>query len=128
MFKPGNLTGIFALEVLPGNRYALAGGQPGILCKIDLEAHQTVDSVPCSLLGLHSMHLSPSATRLATGDAQGKVKLWDVRTLREVAELGSHAGMVTGVRFLPDGRSVLSVDSTELKILRAGGVDRVSAP
>ena len=110
------LTSFLSLAVLPGNRFAMAGGQPGILCKVDLITGVVTDWVPASLLGIHAMTLSPGATRLATGDAQGRVKLWDVETLREVAVLGTHPGIVTGLQFQPDGRTLLSVDNSELRI------------
>ncbi len=119
VYESGRLSSIMSLAVLPGNRLAFAGGQPGILCKLDLTTGAVRDWVPATLLGIEAMALSPGATRLATGDAQGKVKLWDVETLREVAVLGTHSGRVTGVLFRPDGRSLLSVDNSELRIWRS---------
>jgi WD40 repeat protein len=124
IFKPGKLSSIFSLAVMPDNRSAFAGGQPGILCKLDLATGAVTDSVPATLLGIHAMALSPGATRLATGDAQGKVKLWDVETMREVAVLGNHPGIVTDLQFQQEGRRLLSVDAGELRIYRADGLTR----
>ena len=42
-----------------------------------------------------------------------------VKSILRMAVLGSHPGIVTGVQFQPDGRSLLSVDNSELKIWRA---------
>ena len=67
------------------------------------------------------MSVSSTGNRLATGDAQGAVRLWDVETLREVAVLGTHPGFVSGVSFQPDGQTLLSVDAKELRVWRAGG-------
>jgi WD40 repeat protein len=47
---------------------------------------------------------SPDGRRLATGDAEGAVKLWDVRTGLEVLSLQAHDRAVNGVAFSPDGR------------------------
>lgn len=67
---------------------------------------------------IQCMCLSPSGTRLATGDLGGHVRLWDVETLREVALLGTHPGRVIELYFTPDGRNLLSVDATELRVWR----------
>jgi WD40 repeat protein len=113
---PGSVS---ALAILPDNRTLLAASA-GILRKIDWPTRRS-DQVPGGLREITTMSVSSTRNRLATGDAQGVVRLWDVETLREVAVLGMHPGFVTGVHFQPDGRTLLSVDTKELRVWRAGG-------
>jgi WD40 repeat protein len=55
--------------------------------------------------------ISPNERILATGDAQGRVSLWDVASLRRLDEWQAIAGQVVSVDFSPDGRSVLVAGS-----------------
>ncbi len=113
------LSWIGALAIMPGNRFALAGGLPGNLVVIDLQTGAITESVSATLLGIQAMDLSPNGTRLATGDAQGIIKLWALNPLREVGVLGHHPGMIDGVRFSQDGKTLTSVDRGEWRVWRA---------
>jgi len=53
-------------------------------------------------------HLSPDNKTLATGSADRTVKLWDIRTLREIGALEGHSGVVRSVAFSPDGKRLVS--------------------
>jgi WD40 repeat protein len=46
--------------------------------------------------------------RLATGDAGGEVRVWDVTRRAEVVSFAGHAKVVTAVAFTRDGRRVVS--------------------
>ncbi len=116
------------LAVLPDKRFAVAGGQPGVLIKINLASGEVVESVPASMLGIHAMDLSPNGTRLATGDALGLVKLWHLDPLREVTTLGSHTGLVRELRFQADGKEIHSVDQFEWRVWRAESRELQSSP
>src|SRR5205823_835665 len=50
----------------------------------------------------------PDGTRLATGCADNTIRLWDVATGQEVAELRGHAAYVHAVAFSPDGTRLVS--------------------
>jgi WD40 repeat protein len=117
---PGALPGaVSALVVLPDNRTVVAASRTGVMRKFDWpERRLVLEEIAGSVAGFVSMARSPRGTRLVTGDAQGGVRLWDTHTLREIAVLGKHTSAVGGVRFQPDGRTLLSVDAHELRVWR----------
>ncbi|MBE7502856.1 MAG: hypothetical protein HS113_21755 [Verrucomicrobiales bacterium] len=120
---PGALPGaISALVVLADNRTVVAASRLGVLRKFDWPDRRLVlEEAPGSVAGFVSMARSPGGTRLVTGDAQGGVRLWDTQSLREIAVLGKHTNAVGGVRFQPDGQTLLSVDAHELRVWRGRG-------
>jgi WD40 repeat protein/serine/threonine protein kinase len=52
---------------------------------------------------VHCLRYSPDGRLLATGAADGGVKLWDVATFRQVHSLDAHPATVSGLAFSPDG-------------------------
>jgi WD40 repeat protein len=57
---------------------------------------------------IRSVAISPDARVLATGAADGVVRLWDVRRGRLLWSLHGHSGVVAAVSFSSDGRFVVS--------------------
>jgi eukaryotic-like serine/threonine-protein kinase len=128
-FLPGSVS---ALAIMRDNRTVFAASWPGVLRKIDVQTRE-FNEVPGSLLNIQAMSVSPSGSRLATGDAQGVLRLWDTKTLRDIAVLGTHAGPIIDVCFQPDGRTLLSIDATELRAWQVGSDEdkrwtRISKP
>jgi eukaryotic-like serine/threonine-protein kinase len=109
---------VISAAILPDKRTVLISGGFGLLGKLDFPTRRTKE-VNGSPMAITCMCLSPSGTRVATGDRGGHVRLWDVQTLHEVALLGTHPEPVRGLYFTPDGRNLLSVDTTELRVWRA---------
>src|SRR5262249_12807451 len=54
------------------------------------------------------LDFSPDGTRLVWGELDGSVALWDVPAAQLLARRKLHQGMLTGIAFSPDGRSVAS--------------------
>ena len=51
---------------------------------------------------------SPDGTRLATGCKDNTIRLWDLATFQQVAELRGHTDYVHAVAFSPDGTQLVS--------------------
>ena len=86
------------------------------LCHLDLatvRAHATQ---------VWAVAVSPDGTRIATGGADGLIKLWDAKTLRELRTLEGHTEAVRCVAFSPDGTRLASGggDGT-VRLWRLGG-------
>ncbi|NJN58461.1 MAG: hypothetical protein HC879_13655 [Leptolyngbyaceae cyanobacterium SL_5_9] len=64
-----------------------------------------------------SVAFSPDGTLLATGDANGEVRLWRVMDGEQLLTFDEHTGWVRSVSFSPDGRRLASgSDDKTLKI------------
>ena len=92
------LLSVAAWRINPSSaaRYAMlaAAARPGIAV---LTSHSgAVDSVT----------FSPDGTTLATGNADGTVRLWDIASHRQITALTGPAGPVTSVALSPDGTTV----------------------
>lgn len=58
-----------------------------------------------------SLDMSPDGSRLLTSLQDGRVILWETRTLNKLFEYGDHPGLVYAVKIAPDGRRALTVST-----------------
>jgi WD40 repeat protein len=57
---------------------------------------------------VHSVAFSPEGKRLASGSADGSVKLWDAGAGHEISTLKGHRAGILSVAFSPDGNRLAS--------------------
>src|SRR5439155_10273870 len=73
----------------------------------DVRARERVGALPHAS-AVYGLAFSPDGTRLAAGCRDKAVRLWDVATGEEVAELHGHSDYVHAVAFSPDGTRLAS--------------------
>ena len=56
----------------------------------------------------YGLAFSPDGSRLAVACADNLIRLWDVASRQEVAELRGHGAYVRAVQFSPDGTRLAS--------------------
>ncbi|PSB30520.1 NB-ARC domain-containing protein [Stenomitos frigidus] len=65
------------------------------------------------LTSIGSVAFSPDGTLLATGDASGEIRLWQVADGRQLLTCKGHSGWVRSVAFSPDGITLASASSDQ---------------
>ncbi|HEY9623999.1 MAG TPA: NB-ARC domain-containing protein [Crinalium sp.] len=79
---------------------------------IDFSHSDLSQSVFAETLGIvFGMAFSPNGVHLATGDAEGGLRLWDVATGTPLLNFEGHAGWVWSVAFSADGQRLASCSS-----------------
>lgn len=61
---------------------------------------------------VRSLVFSPDGRRLVTGDATGKIYVWDVGGEESLIELDGHASEIASLSFADEGRTLLSADAS----------------
>ena len=69
-----------------------------------LQADRTEITIP--MAGL--LAFSPDGNKLAIGDSNGTLKMWETGTGQEIHELSGHLSLISDLSFSPDGRFLAS--------------------
>jgi WD40 repeat protein/serine/threonine protein kinase len=89
----------------PTDRVMASCSQDKSICLWDTTTRELIATLVGRTLP-YSMAFSPDGTTLATGDIDGKVTLWDLRTFAEILTLNVTDDVVTGLAFSPDGQAL----------------------
>ena len=65
---------------------------------------------------IYSLAISPNGRILASGDNQGIIKLWDLKSRKFIKHLKAHSQIITDLVFTPDGQGLIS--SSEDKTIK----------
>jgi WD40 repeat protein len=80
---------------------------------------------------VRSLAVSTDGKLIATGDASGAIKLWDVASLKEPRTLSGHTGAVTGLAFIEGGKLASAAEDKTVRLWNtADGAElaKVEAP
>lgn len=99
---------IYGAAVSNDGHWLACVSDQGLIVVFDLASHQEGERVLSTNASFISVSFSPDNKSIVTGDDEGRVRLWSVQPLREVAQIGHHASRVKSVAISPDGREVAS--------------------
>src|SRR3954447_18088481 len=61
--------------------------------------------------GVNAAAFSPDGQRAATASDDRSVRLWDLKTEKQLATITGHAGAVASVAFSPDGQKLVTAST-----------------
>ena len=73
----------------------------------DVQTHELLKAIPLASI-VYGVAFSPDGTRLATGCRDNTIRLIDVASREQVAELRGHTDYVHAVAWSPDGTRLVS--------------------
>ena len=115
-----------AVAFLPDGEGVISGGYDGALWLWPLPSGNGGSTTSEARLAnsgfpINDLALSADGSRLLTGSADGKVRLWDWRAREELAELPAHEGAVLTVAFAPENGLFASGGTDGQLLLWEGG-------
>jgi WD40 repeat protein len=113
---------VTCLAVSPEGTRLASGSGDGTVRLWDVKTCQELGSFKGLSEAVHSLAFSPDGKTLAVGGegppiplpsmpGMGELKLWDMATRSEVAQLEGYVGVVNSVAFTPDGKTLLAGSS-----------------
>lgn len=101
-------------RVIVGCREA-ARGPEGKIHLIDVETGRDVGRLPGHLSNVCSIIASPDGNYAVSGSWSGDIKVWNLRSLKEVTMLRDHKFHVQALAFNPAGTSLVSGSGTHMR-------------
>lgn len=104
-----------ALAISHDGRWVAVDDFPRHVVVVDLETGVTRHRFETSKAQVLSLAFSRDTRTLAvgTGYIESRIHLWNLESGREISVLEGHSGWVSGLRFLSDGRTLLSTSQDE---------------
>ena len=99
---------VYGVAFSPDGRWLACVSPFRLIAIFDTQGWQLRDKVEANDSQFVTVSFSHDNKHLVTGDDEGRVRLWEIEPLREIALLGNHASRVKSVAFSPDGREVAS--------------------
>jgi WD40 repeat protein len=104
---------VWAVAFSPDGKLLAVGGgdqqtQQGFLTLLDADTGTEVESTTMHVGMVLALDFHPTEPRLASGEADGTVLLWDTTEHRLALTLRGHVSGVAAVAFSPDGRRLVS--------------------
>ena len=103
-----------------GRRLAAATGGADGVWLYDVERQHELGHLDALTQATRRVAFSPDGQRLAVGGADGTLTLWEPESGQQLLRLPGHPDRIDGIKFLPDGKNIVSLSDTELRIWRAG--------
>jgi WD40 repeat protein len=72
---------------------------------------------PYQLSPVYALRFSPNGRTLASGEKNGRVRLWDIDTREQQTVLTEHRSTVKALAFMPDGRTLVSAEENGVLIV-----------
>ncbi|MDD5168593.1 MAG: caspase family protein [Syntrophales bacterium] len=106
--QPGDsILSVYAVAYAADGRYALSGGR-GTVMVLDMKRMREVRVLPVKDTYVYSVAFSPDVRYAASGDLKGHLRLWDMRSGRNLWAVDHGSFNLYGLDFSPDGRTVVS--------------------
>lgn len=110
---------VTAVTVHPGQRYFVSASADGSWAFCDAERAESLRLVVGgggASSGIASAEFHPDGLILATGAADGLVKVWEMRAQKSVAQFEGHAGAVPSLAFSENGYHLATAASDGVKL------------
>ncbi len=117
--QTGHLGEVFAVVYSPDGKWLASAGADGMIWVREADTGQPLlrwrghapvsvrtvapDNAGHELQGTTALAYSPDGTRLASGGADGKVRIWEADSGKLLHTIDAHESAVPGVAFSPDG-------------------------
>ncbi len=102
---------VTALALLPdGKQFVSAADNAGAIKQVDMAAGKVTRTFEGHTKGVTSLAVSADGKRLVSSSADTTVRLWDLKTGKEIAKLAEHTKAVTQAVFLNNERVASTVE------------------